>query len=111
MDNDVTDSLASLKELALVATPGPWIADTGDTVIMQGGEARLRLPTPVETIIPPHFFRKVDAAYIAAANPAVVLKLIEVVEAAQVARSNSWRRVSDLDAIIDALDALMEEPK
>ena len=79
MTSDLT--LSCLRELANAATPGEWIAK----VVHHGAEVRARdVDGNVNEIawLGDHSWRpegaaKADAAYIAAANPLVVLKLLD----------------------------------
>ena len=89
---DPTPDLTELRRLAEAATPGPWVAATGAALIADAGDdathvwyRRWRderflsigkvLDNELDQTTPE------DADYIAAANPAVVLALLDAADA------------------------------
>jgi hypothetical protein len=75
-----TIDLEQLKQAALAATPGPWEYHEGD-----GVAAVAHAHGWVEAILPDGGQENADAAFCAAANPAIVLALIERLERAEAA--------------------------
>lgn len=88
--------LEELKKLALAATPGPWWIDShGHAMVSHSeGEHSLALIFQADDRMGPavrhestgnlsHWRNDVDATYIAAANPAAILELIERLERAE----------------------------
>lgn len=69
--------LGALKALAEKATPGPWVVTGGDNNLY-GVDAQDDYVTLSDSTLPVS-----DAEFIAAANPEVVLALIERVQAAE----------------------------
>lgn len=110
------DKLSELKAAALAATPGPWgINRTGNTIVSNQSH-------PVATVSDA-FHRQLagggvgnDAAFIAAANPVVVLELLadnEHLARELVARNgeNEWlrKRAAELEAeITNIVDSYAE---
>ncbi len=89
------DERARLRALAVAATPGPWSAGVSDP---EG------LPNDTPTIFAPEMVDVValapvgdDAAFIAAANPAAVVALLDALDAAE-------RRVAELEEREDGRD-------
>lgn len=70
---DAPADLQQLKELAMAATPGPWAS----------GWPGIAFEDAVSRIYDEDCHTKEDAAYIAAANPAVVLGLIARIESTE----------------------------
>ena len=111
-----------LRALALAATPGPWRVGRGSKSrvyapyhVQPDGHAIARtygselngigvadLTGPVNIA---------DAAYIAAANPATVLALLDEVEAAHAARREAQTRVAELTEKVQALGRKLHRHK
>ncbi len=90
-------NLQELKTAAEAATPGPWEwPNVGSSDFVISGPDRLAIG---------HLDSPRTAKYVALANPATILKLIAVVEAAQEAR----RSFHATTAIVIALKELEEE--
>ena len=89
MNDLVTDTqLAALEKLAQAATPGPWVVYTdsnfdGHQIESEDGVERIVCPETSDGVR-----REEDAEYIAAANPAVMLGLID--ELRQARRERDW---------------------
>lgn len=113
-------SLSDLEKKAKAATPGPWRhAPEGQSSTFRHVFAGTD-DGPGQTVAQwtlPH-----DAAYIASASPDVILRLIRVARAAEKCTPR-WRRFGDrmgmfditpdvdVQALIDAVDALQESTK
>lgn len=117
----MTMQLEKLKALAQEATPGPWHW-TWDGAGQPGRVGKTLPCEPVEdcgynshcialTQEAGRFDQQANAAFIAAADPATVLRLLAVVEAAKVAAHPvTYLDVRDgLDALRAALDALLKD--
>lgn len=102
-----------LRALALAATPGPWEYSTAGLGATDGSfiltEHFVRRPgddvaIAAEIINPDDCKTSEDnAAYIAAANPATVLALLDEVEAAHASRREAQARVAELTEKVQAL--------
>lgn len=88
---------AELKRLAEGATPGPWIAETGTDTVWVGPPkewaakvARIICPVDVGPGYKTEFVeqQQANAAFIVAANPAVVLELLSEIEGLKAERRN-----------------------
>lgn len=80
----LTDEERELRRLAEAATPGPWEYDggtyiTGATPVEVDWSDELVMPTVIND---PNVFDRpeVDRAYVVAANPATVLRLLARIE-------------------------------
>jgi hypothetical protein len=84
--------IAELEKLAREATPGPWAVDpTDEHHVIDVPEDEGSIVTTDEGRVGYCLMNPGNAAYIAAANPAAVLKLIAAVRAAKyVAFSNGF---------------------
>ena len=84
----MTLDLKALREIAERATPGPWVADAPDYPyrLLVAVRAPGHLPV-VKDAVALHLLSQ-NAEFIATFNPSLVLKLLDVVEAADAA--NSW---------------------
>ena len=96
-------NLTDLEQLAKAATPGPWRRDargerSGFEHVFAGND-----DGPGQTVA--QWTLPSDAAYIAAASPDVVLRLIAVARAAR-----DHLRGEDIYGLADALAALGDEP-
>ena len=97
-----------LRALALVATPGPWATDrhlgsrSGEVLICLDAQDRGRGIAIAETV-PGTGKEACNAAYIAAANPATVLALLDEVEAAHASRREAQARVAELTEQVQKL--------
>ena len=96
---DLTPDLAELRRLAEAATPGPWTTAAFQLVI----DVARRIDVGM-------CGHRDDAAYIAAANPAVVLALLDERDALA-ADADKWQRAAltlqgDRDALTDERDSL-----
>lgn len=74
--------LEALKQVAQAATPGPWVVDAYGDVQANDEDLAFALCYGDK--------RLEDAAFIASANPAVVLELIARLEQAEQIRSSGW---------------------
>ena len=93
-----------LRKLALAATPGPWQAQ------QRNKQEAIYIVGPAG--VPPacHAFYADNAAYIAAANPATVLALLDELEAAHASRREAQARVAELTEKMQArVDKLTEK--
>jgi hypothetical protein len=82
----MSERLRELREWAIAATPGPWVAQSSD----DGKSGPWWIDThaypdgPEPVWAPPQYpVSMVDAAYIAAVSPDVVLRLLRIEEAAE----------------------------
>ena len=97
-----------LRALALAATPGPWKTDrhlgsrSGEVLICFDAQDRGRGIAIAETV-PGTGEEYCNAAYIAAANPATVLALLDEVDAANTSRREAQARVAELTEQVQAL--------
>ena len=95
--------LDALEQAALTATPGPWKVSV--TVEQVGGDYKDIIPTSVSCSSfcyggRPDRVDDADLAFIAAANPAVILELVRRLRAAEAdAARYRWLRERDLDTI------------
>jgi hypothetical protein len=110
-------AMTDLRALAEAATPGPWFYDSYSrvfsTLLVQADDDNCEVAS-----VPPaagdtaHGRHAADAAYIAAVYPDVVLRLLDVVDAAREIQptryDDQWATIMlpDLDALRDALDRL-----
>ena len=86
-----------LRALALAATPGPWQAQ------QRNKQEAIYIVGPDRTPPACHAFYADNAAYIAAANPATVLALLDETEAAHTARREAQARVAELTEQVQKL--------
>jgi hypothetical protein len=75
------DALASLRDAAIAATPGPWVVRTGEVLTLDDDPIH-GLPTLIVSTDEraDEAQAEADAAYIAAADPSTVLALIAELE-------------------------------
>ena len=98
--------LDKLEQLARAATPGPWSAE-GDGAITWRGSTTSLAGCVAKVTDPSHPSAKNDAAFIAAANPAAVLELVQRLRAAE--RRNEGQAAKAREAIGDrTIDAFIE---
>ena len=104
-----------LRALALAATPGPWKTDrhlgsrSGEVLICFDAQDRGRGIAIAETV-PGTGEEYCNADYIAAANPATVLALLDELEAAHASRREAQARVAELTEKMQArVDKLTEK--
>lgn len=90
-------SLSSLRELALSATSGPWQSR------QRNKQEAIYIVGPDCTPPACHAFYADNAAYIAAANPATVLALLDEVDAANTSRREAQARVAELTEQVQKL--------
>lgn len=78
-----SDTLSKLRDLAGKATPGPWSCE-GIYESMRGSPDYAHIHTAAHNVPIAYVdHREEDAAFIAAANPAVVLALLDRLSAAE----------------------------
>ena len=87
-----------LRRLAKAATPGPWVAD--------GLEGTLDSLSTGRRVAEVTMWPEVDAVFIAAANPATVLGLLDRLEHMTEARDNARAEVERLTALVAEVRAL-----
>jgi hypothetical protein len=98
-------NLNELKAVALAATPGPWECELTGLKDSPFGDTRSWIVDLKEHIFEFHFLEGAEAKFIAAANPATILKLIAVVEAAK-----GLDKHGGFAVLLDALKNLEETP-
>ncbi|WP_258152898.1 MULTISPECIES: ead/Ea22-like family protein [unclassified Pseudomonas] len=93
-----------LKELAERATPGPWVVDAQQSgaifnIESESGDQCVAMSqeNPAPTRLEMNEQRRVNAAFIAAANPQAILKLIAEVERLRIGLKGDF----DLDAWLE----------
>lgn len=108
---------ADLRRLALAATPGPWLLLKGDDEFLSAVQRQREGGFSVAGLTPKQ--GRADAAYIAAANPAAMVALLDRLAAAEknAARYQHLRQASEgawwhyghytADAMDAAIDAAM----
>lgn len=94
-----------LRALALAATPGPWKAQ------QRNKQEAIYIVGPDCTPPACHAFYANNAAYIAAANPATVLALLDDLEAAHAARREAQARVAELTEQVQKLGRALHRHK
>ena len=87
--SDATPDDAELRRLAEAATPGPWSLTDGDPAMIGQHWTIRRQGVPGILISGFTYGWNGDAAYIAAANPAVVLALLDRLAHMTEARDNA----------------------
>ena len=98
------DDIARLRGLAQAATPGPWEAaetPSGKGKVLCGGVFSV-----CNTTAGPYKQQRADAAYIAAASPDVLLRLLDALDEARRGRDDS--RAKERRALREAFDAVRE---
>ena len=106
---DLTPDLAELRRLAESATPGPW--EAFGAVDGRRGERWLGVTTDMRAIesaragdvFAAQNCTRQDALFIAAANPAVVLGLLDHLAHMREARDNARAEVERLTAVVEAV--------
>lgn len=100
--------MTDLRTLAEAATPGPWhVEELGLDFAVFAGDPMVKSPTAFLVAL----FGRHDpnAAFIAAASPAVVLALLDVVDAARVLVQHGDCRADDDTHALRAALARVEE--
>lgn len=103
----MTDLIDQLEQAAKAATPGPWkVADTGSCITVGGADigAVCRIANTVSGR-PLSDEDRANAALIALADPATILKLLAVVRAAEMVTLTVGASHA-LDDLQDALENL-----
>lgn len=88
------DDIARLRGLAQAATPGPWEAaetPSGKGKVLCGGVFSV-----CNTTAGPYKQQRADAAYIAAASPDVLLRLLDALDEARRERDEAKRDAREL---------------
>ena len=106
---DPTPDLAELRRLAESATPGPW--EAFGAVDGRRGERWLGVTTDMRAtesaragdVFAAQDCTRQDALFIAAANPAVVLGLLDHLAHMREARDNARAEVERLTAVVEAV--------
>ncbi|HBM3194588.1 TPA: ead/Ea22-like family protein [Klebsiella michiganensis] len=89
MTTDITELAQSLKAAAEKATPGPWeVARDGKTLVSNQSHPIATVSDAMHRMLTDGSTGK-DAEFIALANPANILALVEALEKAQ-AQSSKW---------------------
>ncbi|MDU5617440.1 MAG: ead/Ea22-like family protein [Klebsiella michiganensis] len=101
MTTDITELAQSLKAAAEKATPGPWgVARDGKTLVSNQSHPIATVSDAMHRMLADGSTGK-DAEFIALANPANILALVEALEKAQ-AGEKQWREVVDAFCADDA---------
>jgi hypothetical protein len=97
--------LDKLEELAKAATPGPWsdmdgtcVESRNDWICQMWGKTEIDFPDAKE-----------NAAYVAAANPETILRLVRVARAAKVIQSHLDEGARPDQIALDELRAALKE--
>jgi hypothetical protein len=100
-----------LKELAERATPGPWVVDAQQSgaifnIESESGDLCIAMSqeNPASTRLEMNEQRRVNAEFIAAANPAAVLELIAEVERLRQFAAEAYQVFGAMDAPANVLD-------
>ena len=100
------EDLAKLRELAQKATPGPWAVDQQCTVGPVSDEDDQTYGMVISLADVYGEQPLVDAAFIAAANPAAILALVK-----DASRYRAWRAcvLTEDESFVTAMDAALPE--
>jgi hypothetical protein len=104
--------LDELRKLAKVATPGPWHFHQDDGTALDISE--VCIPRPEEEDVDlsiASLLEDRDGAFIAAANPQVILELIERVREAEAERDAALARIAELERELTLLQVPEGYPK
>ena len=106
-----TPDVAELRRLAEAATPGPWSLTDGDPAMNGQHWTIRRQGVPGIRISGFTYGFNGDAAYIAAANPATVLGLLDRLAHMTEARDNARAEVERLTAMVRRVRELHRESR
>ena len=106
---DATPDDAELRRLAEAATPGPWTLTDGDPAMSGQHWTIRRQGVPGIRVSGFTYGFNGDATYIAAANPAVVLGLLDRLAHMTEARDNARAEVERLSAAVRRVRELHRE--
>jgi hypothetical protein len=96
----MTRDLEELERLARAATPGPWYKDRDFPEVKQSHTRLVAVCDPKANWSHGMTLCQQDAAYIAAANPATILRLLAHVEGLE-------RKVADQNEVVLAVDTYL----
>ena len=107
--SDATPDDAELRRLAEAATPGPWSLTDGDPAMSGQHWTIRRQGVPGIRVSGFTYGFNGDATYIAAANPAVVLGLLDRLAHMTEARNNARAEAERLSAAVGRVRELHRE--